>query len=96
MFCCALFREQSSHNQAYRTHIIDQLHNIEAVILRDYHHMQREVCLIIVVYVFRVHNQSFHALINGPLPTAVNPVPTRQDPPYADIVQHLLMGRIKS
>ena len=90
----SLFGPTCSLNRAYKRDVIDQLLNIEAKIRTDYYDSQRHVCLIILVHVFRTFNHAASNLINGPMPTALNPAPSVQNPNYIDIAQALLSGRI--
>lgn len=87
---------QPSHVTAFRTHLVNPLHQIVQMILRDYYSYQHEVCLKITIYIFRHMNACYHNLITGALPTAANPQPTPQAPPYGAIHDALLAGNIRS
>ena len=88
----------TSHAKSYHDNLASQAHNIETLIRRDYPHsrLQALVCLKIVMYIHRLWNNAWAELLTGPVPTTMNPQPRPQDPPYGDIYQSLLHGRIMS
>ena len=95
-FMETVFGTQASHVVAHRTQIVDRLDVITGAVLRDYFRHEHEVCLKTVVCIFRHMNACHANLINGPVPTAANPQPTRQTPPHEAITDQLIGGSIRS
>ena len=80
----------------YRTQLVDRLDEITQLILREYYDFQHEVCLKIVIYIFRLDNHATACLIRGPVPTPANPRPNPQQPAYGAIMEALLAGKMLS
>ena len=95
-FMEVIWGAHASHVVAFRTQIVDRLDIITGTILRDYYSHEHEVCLKVTIYIFRHSNACISNLINGPIPTAANPQPARQTPPYEAITDQLVGGSIRT
>lgn len=91
-----IFGTTPSWIQTYRLHLIDPLESIQSLILQDYHDVVADVCLRITLFVFRHTNVALNNLLSGSVPTAANPRPTPQTPPYGQVGTSLEGGNIMS
>ena len=95
-FKSQIWGPNASQVDQYRTQLVDRLEEITQLIIREYYTHQHEVCLKIVVFIFRLDNNATGNLIRGPVPTAANPRPNPQRPTYGAIRDALLAGNIRT
>ena len=84
----------TQHTVAFREGLHDKMEHIELMIHRDYRNQEKAVCLIITLWIVRTMRQAYIELLDGPVPTAANPCPIVQEPPYMDVYQALMQGNI--
>ena len=95
-FLETIFGPRASLVTAYRSQLIDHNADIMQAIIREYYTREHEICLKIIIHIFRQTNAAIHSLLSGAIPTAAVPQPTPQDPGYDDILRRLLAGQATS
>ena len=84
----------TQHTKAFRTHVVDNMDAIEHCIRRHYATQEKEVCLVITLWIVRTMRQAFIELMDGAVPTAAVPQPVTQTPPYHKVLKCLQLGKI--
>ncbi|CAB9530383.1 hypothetical protein SEMRO_2856_G338740.1 [Seminavis robusta] len=93
----ALFGRNTTLIRNFYENFIQHWPTMEEVICTNYRLQEKQVCIRIMVFLFRMFNNAFSSLLRGPRPTAANPIPTPQrNVPFGDVLQHLVLGKIHS
>ena len=91
-----VFSANSSYTKPIKEQLLADMAQIIAIIYEEHRANEKKVILIMVSFIVRMANQKMHNMLSLPRPTVANPQPSTWVPPYHDILQHLVAGRIES